>query len=199
MVAKTKEASMSDVVFLRGAKTILRPPDKEFDPKLFRIWINDPEVRIFLTRVLPADLDTEERWIDSLSSNKSHIVLVIETLEGRPIGTIGLHGIDWINRVAVSGAMIGEKKYWGKGYGTDAKMLLLHYAFCSLGLRKICSSVLSLNPRSMAYQIKHGSIQEGVRKKQILKDGRYYDEILLAVWKNNFMKIWRNYKKVHNL
>lgn len=190
---------MSDVVFLRGAKTILRPPDKEKDAPLFRRWINDPEVRFFLDRVLPADLKVEENWIDNLSGSQNHIVLVIETNEGVPIGTIGLHGISWVNGFATSGAMIGEKDYWGKGYGFDAKMALLYYAFFNLGLRKICSSVFSFNKRSQAYLEKTGYVQEGVKKKQRLRNGRYHDEILLGLFKKDFTPIWRAYKKKHGL
>jgi len=190
---------MSDVVFLCGAKTTLRPPNKEMDTPLFLKWINDPKVRFFLKRVLPADLKVEENWVDSLSSNEHHIVLVIETNEGVPIGTMGLHGINWINGTATTGAMIGEKEYWGKGYGTDAKMVFLYYAFSNLGLRKICSSVLSFNPRSLAYLKKTGYKQEGIRRGQILRDGRYHDEILMAIWRRDFLKVWSKYKETHEL
>ena len=38
--------------------------------------------------------------------------------------------------------MIGEKSYWGKGYGTDAKMVLLDYAFSELGFRMVKSEAL---------------------------------------------------------
>jgi RimJ/RimL family protein N-acetyltransferase len=189
---------MSKIIFLRGAKTILRPVDKSYAP-LFQKWVNDPDVRKFVLNTLPADLQREEEWVDSISKNQNQVVVIIEDFEGKPIGTMGLHNIRWVDGVATTGALIGEKDYWNQGYGTDAKMILLHYAFGNLGLRKICSSVKAFNKRSKAYQEKTGYQVEGIRRKQILYNGRYYDEILMAIFKAEFMKKWRVYRKEHSL
>jgi RimJ/RimL family protein N-acetyltransferase len=189
---------MSRVVFLRGAKTVLRPPSKA-DSEMFQKWINDPEVRCFLSRSTPTSLEEEEKWIEALQKDKNNMVFVIETHEGTPIGTMSLHGINWIDGVATTGALIGEKDYWGQGYGTDAKMVLLYHVFCNLGLRKICSAALATNPRSIAYSKKVGYHKEGVLKNHTLRDGRYIDHVLLAIFKPEFMKSWRIYKKKHKL
>ncbi|MDE1967131.1 MAG: GNAT family N-acetyltransferase [Patescibacteria group bacterium] len=111
-------------VFLRGRKTILRPLS-ESDLPLCQKWINDPEVRKFIKNIFPMTMGAEREWLESRSKkNDKDIILVIE-VKGRPIGTMGIHGIDWRNRTATTGALIGEKEYWGKGYGTDAKMALI--------------------------------------------------------------------------
>lgn len=192
--------SRQDVVFLRGAKTVLRPIDKKRDAELMQRWINDPETRQFLSGTFPITLEGERSWVDSLEKSPDRgIHLIIETHDGTPIGTMGFHYINWVNRVAGTGALIGEKEYWGRGYGTDAKMALLFYAFQTLNLRKICSDVLASNPRSLAYLKKTGHKEVGRRIRDVYRYGHYVDLILVEVFKPDFMKVWRVYKKKHGL
>ncbi|MBI4992015.1 MAG: GNAT family N-acetyltransferase [Candidatus Harrisonbacteria bacterium] len=183
------------VVFLKGKKVILRPLNKETDLEHITRWINDHEVTQYLTIYLPTTRKNEEGWLDSLNKDKENIVLAIETLDGKFIGTMGIHQINWKDRTATTGALIGEKEYWGKGYGTDAKMLLLEYAFHTLNLRKICSVVFSFNKRSLRYSLHCGYKIEGTKRKQMFRKGRYWDEIILGLFKEEWLPIWRRYRK----
>jgi len=108
---------------------------------------------------------------------------------------MGLHQIDFIHGTAVTGAIIGEKEYQGKGYGTDAKMTLLNYAFNTLNLRKVCSDVISFNKRSLAYSKKCGYKIEGRQKQQFYRSGKYYDRVFLAIFRKNWPKIWAEWSK----
>ena len=129
------------------------------------------------------------------TTGPENVFLIIETKNHRPIGCMGLHKIDWINRTAESGASIGEKKYQNKGYGTDAKMFFLNYAFNTLNLRKINSAAFSFNKRSLAYNGKCGYKIEGVFKRQFFRNGKYHDAIMIAVFKEDFQNIWKRYQK----
>ena len=160
-------------------------------------WINDPEVRQFVTRVFPATEGQEREWLESASKKtETDIVLVIE-VKGEPIGTIGIHGINWKDRTATTGALIGEKDYWDKGYGTDAKMVLLDYAFNTLNLRKIMSRVKAFNKRSIAYSLHCGYTVEGRLRRQHFVGGRYWDEIILGLFKNQWLPCWQKYCNKH--
>ncbi len=187
---------MSDkkTVFLRGKKVNLRPIEKG-DKDNFYKWINDPDVRHFVIGTFPKTLTQEEKWIEDLDKDDKNIVFVIETKDGQPIGTMGIHRIDWKDRVGNTGALIGEKEYWGGGYGTDAKMILLDYAFNTLNLRKICSAVYSFNKRSLNYSLHCGYEVEGRRRRHIFKHGRYWDLIELGLFKEDWAPIWKKYKK----
>jgi len=196
---KDMERKVEQVVFLRGRKTILRPINKNTDFEKCWRWINDQEVRQYLKVYLPVSLAEEEKWINQLGNNEHNMLLAIETLEGEHIGNMGLHRISWKDGTAVTGALIGEKKYWGKGYGTDAKMSLLNYAFNSLNLRKICSNVYAFNQRSVAYSLRCGYQIEGRLKKHIFKNGRFHDQVMLAVFKEDWLPLWRKYKKTGKL
>ncbi len=181
-------------VFLRGKKTLLRPILKSDIPFLLR-WVNDPDVREFLASYLPKMEDDEEAWLKKLTNSTTEIVLVITTLDGTPIGTMGLHRIEWKDRVATTGALIGEREYWGKGYGTDAKMALLAYAFDELGLHKICSAVSTYNKRSLAYSLHCGYRIEGRRAKHIFKRGRHWDLIELGLFRKWWKPIAQRYAR----
>jgi|SRR3989344_308996 len=183
------------IIFLRGRKVILRPMRKSTDLEKCLVWFNDPEVTHYLLRSWPIMEQEEELWFDGLKKKDNDIVLAIETLDGVFIGTMGLCGISWKDGTATTGAAIGEKSYWGKGYGTDAKMALLDYAFNVLNLRKICSTVTAYNKRSIQYNRHCGYKVEGVRRRHIFKNGRYHDEVLLAVFKKDWLPIWKGYRK----
>jgi RimJ/RimL family protein N-acetyltransferase len=179
------------IVFLKGIRVTLRPLQRSDIPLLTK-WINDPEVRKFLASIYPQMFEDEEEWYKKHVGNTKHIVLAI-IAEGVPIGTIGLHGINHVDGTGTTGTLIGEKEYWGKGYGTEAKMLLLHYAFYTLNLRKIHSSVIEYNERSYDYSIGCGYKKIGVRKKEFYRDGIFHDEILLTVWRQSWKKVWDTY------
>lgn len=185
------------IVFLKGKRIILRPLNKEVDLEKCLIWTNDPEVTNFLSLLYPIDKIAEGEWFDKISKDKNNIVLAIETLDGKFIGTMGLHSINWVNRTATTGALIGEKRYWGKGYGTEAKMLILNYAFNQLNLRKIKSEVIAYNKRSLNYSLHCGYEIEGRKKQEIYKNGQYWDLIQLGLFKNKWLKIWKKYQKTN--
>ncbi|MEK7135410.1 MAG: GNAT family protein [Patescibacteria group bacterium] len=182
------------VVFLKGKKVNLRPVMKADLPLITR-WINDPEVRYFLANVVPQSLEDEEAWLAGLSKKKdTHVVFVIEKADGQPIGVMGLHGIHHVDRTATTGSFIGEKEYWGKGLGTEAKFLLLDYAFDTLNLRKICSEALAFNERSIRYSLRCGYKEEGRLKDHIFRNGKFHDKVLLAVFREDFVPIWEKHQ-----
>jgi len=189
-----------DVVFLRGKRLYLRPLTKEDIPFFLR-WMNDQEVIHFLATFLPVTEADENEWFEQLQKKKNEeIVLgIVDAKSGKLIGSMGIHRISWKDRTATTGAVIGDKKFWGKGYGTEAKMLLLNYAFNVLNLRKISSLVYSYNKRSQAYSEKCGYKVEGVLKAHIFKNGRYWNVINLAVFKKDWQPRWDAFRKTNKI
>ena len=145
---KGKKPVQNRVVFRMGKRIYLRPLSKE-DIPLLAVWINDPEVNQYLKISHPMRLEDEMKFYESLGERKNDIIFAIVLKDTDDIiGTMGLHKIDHKNGLATTGSFIGRKDLWGKGYGTEAKMLLLEYAFNTLNLRKVCSIVYDFNERS---------------------------------------------------
>lgn len=181
-------------IFRMGKRVYLRPVEKN-DLELVTRWINDPEVTQFLTVAYPMTLASELGWYEGLSKKDTDVVLVIALVENnRPIGITGLHKINHINGVATTGSFIGEKDLWSRGYGSEAKMLMLDYAFNTLNLRKVCSQVYSTNPRSKRHLEKCGYQEEGVLRAHAYRNGIYIDIHEMAVFKDEFIPLWEAFK-----
>jgi len=108
---------------LIGPRIRLRAAEKS-DIDTFLRWINDPEVTENLMLVSPMSRVEEERWYENmldLSPNEHVMVIDIrdpkKTGEWRAIGTCQFTSIDWRNRSAELGIMIGEKPLWNQGMG----------------------------------------------------------------------------------
>ncbi|MDO8623984.1 MAG: GNAT family protein [bacterium] len=189
----------SRVVFLEGKHLYLRPPQLSDVPYFVR-WFNNPEITRFLNQRYPMSEMEEKKWLENLSNRNGDIILVI-VLKGktpakdRPIGNIGIHRIERENGVATTGAAIGEKDCWEKGYGTEAKMILLNYAFDTLNLRKIYSKVFAYNGRSRRYSEKCGYVLEATLPKHHFRNGAYVDELILAVYAETWRVLWKKTKK----
>jgi len=66
-----------------------------------------------------------------------------------PIGFFRAQRLVPHSRLAMLGARIGDPAYWGGGYGTDALLLLIEYAFDWLVMRKLWLGSTSANARVM--------------------------------------------------
>ncbi|MDB5188218.1 MAG: GCN5-related N-acetyltransferase [Candidatus Kaiserbacteria bacterium] len=187
---------MSDIVFRQGKRVLLRPLERADIPTLRR-WMNDPEITQFLMRAFPLMEKEEEEWIENKHMNQNDVALGIVTVENKKlIGSIGLHGINWQHRTATTGTVLGEKECWGKGYGTEAKMLLLDFAFNTLDLYGVVSRVLSHNGRSLAYGKKCGYEEVGRLPQWIRRqNGERCDEVLLIVTQEKWGPLWQEYLK----
>jgi len=194
-MTSTKE--LPAIVFMQSKRVKLRPLLKEDVPSLLR-WINDSEIQQYLSVYLPIMEAEEDEWFANLHKQHNNIVFGI-VVDGKLIGNMGLHGINHRNGTATTGALIGYREYWGKGYGSEAKMLLLNYAFNTLNLRKVRSSVIAFNKRSYKYSRKCGYIDQGRLTEEHYAFGKYWDEILLAVFRDDWEPLWDEFAKEHNM
>ena len=97
------------------------------------------------------------------------------------IGNSGFFNIDWRNRGAELGIVIGDKAYWNKGYGTEVMRLLLHHGFTTLNLHRIFLRVFEGNPRAIRAYEKAGFVHEGRMRQAEFRDGKYLDVLLMSV------------------
>ncbi|MFW0858631.1 MAG: GNAT family N-acetyltransferase [Dehalococcoidia bacterium] len=80
--------------------------------------------------------------------NRKHRRFAIETIDGKHIGNCNCYNIDHFRKEAELGIIIGDCQYWGKGYGTDAVVTLVHHIFQDVGLRRISLHTLGSNVRA---------------------------------------------------
>lgn len=112
------------------------------------------------------------------------------------VGTISLE--EKSKNIGVTGAMIGLD-FVDNGFGTEAKHLLLRYAFNELRYQKILSYVYSYNPRSKSYSLKCGYVLEATLEKIRFQNNIYWDEWILSITKEYWLPVWEKYSKKHGL
>lgn len=151
-------------------------------------WRNDPEVKAFLIGwSFPVALETEQSWFEGTLQDKSTQRLAIEVLaDGHYIGNIGLYDIDWLNRKAEYGILIGDKAAWGRGFGLDASKALLAYAFGELNLHRISLRVLTQHVRALRLYEKLGFRIEGRLREDIYRGGAYQDTLIMGMLASEF-------------
>jgi RimJ/RimL family protein N-acetyltransferase len=161
------------------------------DLPLFVNWLNDHDVRRFLTIYFPMSMAFEEKWFESMISKapeEQPLVIEVITEEGwKPIGNIGLMNVCNIDRDAELGIFIGEKSEWGKGFGRNAIKLMLRYAFQTLNLNRIYLKVFENNLRGIKSYRASGFIEEGRMRQAKFSEGAYLDVVLMSVLRSEWL------------
>ena len=173
----------------RGDKKRLREYREE-DIETVQKYINDPEVKKLLHAGVPYlyTLEDEKKWYENCSAQNDTYSFAIETLEEKKyIGGCGVNRVDWKNSVVDVGIFIGDKEYWGKGYGTDAMLVLVSFIFKQLNINKIKLQVFAFNERAIKSYKKCGFRVEGVLRQEIYRDGKYHDDIVMGLLKDEFI------------
>lgn len=118
--------------------------------------------------------------------NKNAFVFAVREKEsGKIIGGIGLH-IDAEHCKAEVGYWLA-KKFWNRGYVTEALHEIIRFGFQNLNLNKIYATHFIFNPASGRVLQKSGMKQEGILKQEIFKNGEFLDVVRYSILKENFL------------
>lgn len=121
-------------------------------------------------------------------SNPDLFRFAVFPLEGDAhLGEAAIWVEPWSHAEAWTGILIGEREYWGKGYGTDAMRLVAQYGFLELGMRRISLALHAFNERARKSYEKIGFVAEGVRRGVLLRDGVRYDEIVMGLLREEWL------------
>ncbi len=169
---------------LEGLLVDLVPYDKRFrerEPQWENseatFWGSMGEWRI----ITKAEIERRRQRRQEASRHFSGVHFGIQTKAGKPIGTFGINWLLAHHRLAMLGAIIYEADYWGGGYGTDALLLIVDYAFDWLDLRKIWLSTMSLNARVLRQMEKVGFTMEARHKEAVFARGAWHDEVVYGL------------------
>jgi RimJ/RimL family protein N-acetyltransferase len=168
---------------VRGERVYLRGSERTDIPNFVR-WFNDSENLSFLSMRAPMSRAEEEAWFDGMvarqgKSDYHFVMCLIE--DDRPIGTLGLFEINYVNGTAGIGISIGEKELWGQGLGTDAMYALMDFGFGQLRLERLWLEVYEYNARARRSYEKCGFTLEGTERNAIFKHGRHHDVHLMSI------------------
>jgi len=148
---KPSEHPERDHVSLRGVRVVVREKDLS-DVSDDYGWRTDAELaKLDATRPLGMSYDDFYRYSkeDLTQPSMRSKRLAIDSIEGKHIGNCMFYDIDLRDGEAEVGIMIGDKDYWGQGYGTEAMDVLLDHMFTAYPFNRIYLHTLTWNQRAL--------------------------------------------------
>ena len=173
---------------IRGERVFLRAPERSDLPTFVR-WFNDAEVLANLAMRAPLSEAAEERWFDAMLDRQGrtdHHFVICVLDGGRPIGTVGLHGIDMVEGTAGFGIAIGEAEFWNRGYGSDATRAICDFGFGELRLDRIELHVYAGNARAKRTYEKAGFVHEGTLREAHYHHGARVDVHVMGLLRHEW-------------
>ena len=173
----------------QGKLVRLTAHNVETDAALEARWERDSEFhRLGSPRpAYPVTLSQAKRWFEDRGPDSFRFS--IRTLnDDRFLGDIGLWIGSWASGEAWVGIGIGERRDWGRGYGTDAMRVILRYAFTELNLYRVSLDALGSNARAIRSYEKCGFVLEGRTRDAARYDGRYCDEVCMGILRAEWFK-----------
>ena len=126
-------------------------------------------------------LERQRAYLRRMVDSASDYFLLIEGAGGQLLGTIALHEVDMHHRNARFGILIFDRNERGKGKGSAAINLLLHFAFLELRLHKVYGKVFTTNDAALSNYVRLGFHPEGVLRQEYLLRGKYHDMKFISI------------------
>jgi RimJ/RimL family protein N-acetyltransferase len=156
------------------------------------LWHRDSEF-VRLADSDPVQLSSEKKikeWAEKRfekGPQPDRYSFTVRTLaEDKLIGFFGL----WINLIhseAWVGIGIGEREFWGKGYGTDMMKLCLQYAFVELCVERVSLGLHEYNARALRSYEKCGFRLEGRTRQDMLREGRRSSTLWMGILREEWL------------
>jgi RimJ/RimL family protein N-acetyltransferase len=170
-----------------GKKVKLRA-FREDDLKNALAMVNNQGVTQFLQYMRPRSLHEEREWLNDVmrGDDSTRINYAIDSSDGEFMGSVGLMHIDRRNRSAELGIAIARSEDWGRGFGTEAAILMLRHAFEELNLHRVHLRVYDYNERGQRSYAKIGFTLEGRLRQAHFRHGAWHDVVLMSILDEEF-------------
>jgi N-acetyltransferase len=193
-------------VVLEGSKVQLVPlEDKHFDALIAMSSVAEIWEHLSIPANDPGQLSsTLKSAVLNRMMGSEYPFVILEKQTGKVIGCTRYMDMSKEHRKLEIGWTWNHPGYWQKGYNTEAKLLLLTYAFETLGCVRVQLKTRDANQRSRNAILKIGATFEGImRKERIRFDGPRNTAVFSIIddeWtvvKNMLQeKVSRNYENI---
>ena len=180
---------------IKGKKLTLRAIEEADLPVLHK-WANDPDLQDVMGNIhFPSSIDFHKLWFENLKNDQLNQRLAIDAPDVGLMGISSIVNIDWRNNHAWHGVMLGDVNVRGKGYGVDAVMATMRYAFDEMHLERLDGSLIEYNQASYSFYCeKLGWKEEGRRRNYYFHRGRYWDQIVVGVTRHDYAELVKTTK-----
>ena len=181
---------MTEPYYWQGEHIRLRPMHADD----VALWLAEERSDSEAVRMLNAGMDLPKSEQDAAAFAERYaefghrherIMFSIETLDGELVGGINIHSMDQRNGTFETGSRI-YRAFRGRGYGFEAKLLVLRYAFHELRYQKYNIRCLESNQAMIDHALRLGCQPEGRIRRNVYTGGRYYDDLLFGLTREEF-------------
>ena len=166
---------------LKGNRVLLRPMKSEdiarqheFNQDLELYGLDSSYPRV-------ASLEKAQAFYEERTKFDENIAPFAIEADGKYIGYCSLMHLQNRYGNLELGILIGDRKYWGRGYGREVVKLLLEYGFHYLGARRIDLTTHAKNERAIRCYLACGFVEEGRPRKVVWIEGEYVDLVNMAI------------------
>lgn len=177
-----------EIPFIVGEKVYLRPLRKEDIGEKYLAWINDPKTSRYLeSGTFPQNKGDLEEFFETVTESTDNVIFAIsDKNENKHIGNVKIGPIDWVNRSAEFGLLIGDKTFWGRGIGEEVTRMVVEYAFNDINLRRVELGVFEEHESAKRVYEKVGFEVEGCFRGALFHEGEYKDHIWMSILRSNY-------------
>lgn len=193
---------MNEADLFTGNLVRLTAEDPETMAKPFSEWARDTEYSRYLDSNPPYTFSAKKwkEWFEKDVEKTDNNFFCIRTLDGdKLIGFLALFELHLNHGDTMVAIALGDREYWGKGYGTDAMNLMLRYVFTELNLRRVSLIVFDYNQRGIRSYEKNGFKVEGRVRGAMLREGQRCDFIWMGVMREEWLQIEQSAERSRGL
>ena len=182
--------SFKNKYYWQGERIRLRPMHVDD----FQLWLaeeqSDSEGVRFLNpgMTLPKSKHDAQKFAEryaEFNNRNERIMFSIETLDGELVGGINIHSMNRRNGTFETGTRI-YRAFRGQGFGFETKIIVLRYAFYEMRFQKYNIHCVETNQAMIKHATRLGCKEEGRIRRHIYMNGRFYDELIFGLTREEF-------------
>ena len=161
---------------------------RDEDLKSMLAAVNNGAVTRYLQSMRPVSQVQEREFLDAAmrANDPQKVSFAVESNDSEYLGGVGLMHVDQRNPSAELGILIARPDDWGKGYGTEAALLMLRHGFEEMNLHRIHLRVYDYNERGQKSYVRLGFSEEGRLRQAHYRHGAWHDVVLMSILAEEF-------------
>lgn len=193
MRAMPETGPLAPEPMLRGQLVWLRASERaDFmdDPPL----VNDPEIAHTMGLKIPVSIDGAAEFAQQILSQqgKTQWSFAVCPLGSRdPIGNVSLRNLDAENGHAEMAIVMLDRRYIGRGFGTDAVNCIVDFGFGELRLERIYLRVFDYNARARRAYEKAGFQTDATLRHARFHRGQHHDVHEMSILRDEWLALPR--------
>jgi RimJ/RimL family protein N-acetyltransferase len=177
---------------LRGERVYLRPLEPD-DLEIVHRWFEDTRIQTLMGDPPVSLAARRQRYEDAAKGDGREVFrfVICQLDDDRAIGRTDVFEIDRQNGSCAFGITIGDPDLWGQGLGTDAVNAVVDFAFGQLRMERVWLDTDDQNARAQGAYRKAGFVEEGRLRHAFYQDGRWSDDIRMAMLRDEWAALRR--------